>query len=83
MSFDEFLARFRAKHPEWFGTCAAIAASPRGAPAAPAAIPKGSVQAVHTPAAPVAAVPVDLDDGWDGVEVEGVEEGEPERWWDR
>jgi hypothetical protein len=72
MSFDEFLARFRAKHPEWFVTGAA-----------PAAIPKGSVQAVHTPAAPVAAVPVDLEDGWDGVEVEGGEEGEPERWWDK
>ena len=68
MSFDEFLVRFRAKHPEWFGTGAVPAA------------PKGQVQAVHIPVAPVAAVRVDIDDGWDGVEVE---QEEPSAWWEK
>jgi hypothetical protein len=69
MTFDEFLARFRERHPDWFGDAPA-----RTAPAAP---PRGS------PAAPAVAVPADVDDGWDGVEVEPEEGGEPENWWER
>lgn len=76
MSWDDFLAAFKVRHPEWFGTDPAAPVSRRVEREATEHMKAENVP--QNPQKPTATVAV--DEGWDAAEV--VEDEEP-AWWDR
>ena len=72
-SFEDFMAGFMAKHPNWFGS------DSRPVQAVKAPMVKEAVKAPEIK--PQVAKEAFVEEGWDAAEV--VDEDEPTEWWNK